>query len=208
MVVAALGLSCPVTGLALPTGSTATSSAEMQGAHVVSWGRVEVAATPELAFQVLTDYENMEDFLPGMLTSEVIVRDGNRVVVDQSADEGVFLFRQRVAARLAIDEAPPYRLTIRALSGSFKELTGSYVLTRRRDRTLIEYRSRFLPTFHIPPMIGMYAVQRSLERHLAALAEEMNRRTAVAGSGRVRAAEADAPVPAPLETEPKVPRGE
>lgn len=197
-----------MTGLALPTGSTASGSAEMQGAHVVSWGQVEVAATPELAFQVLTDYENMADFLPGMIASEVIVRDGNRVVVDQSADEGVFLFRQRVAARLAIDEAPPYRLTIRALSGSFKELTASYVLTRRRDRTLIEYRSRFLPTFHLPPMIGMFAVQRSLERHLAALAEEMNRRTAVAGSGRVRAAGADAPVPAPLETAPQVPRGE
>ena len=208
MVAAALGLSCPATGLALPTGSAATSGAQMQGAHVESWGRVEVAATPEQTFKVLTDYERMKDFLPGMLTSKVIVRDGNRVVVEQSADEGVLLFRQRVDARLAIDEAPPYRLTIRALSGSFKELTSHYVLTRRRDRTLIEYRSRFLPDFHMPAMIGIHAVQRSLERHLAALAEEVNRRAAVTGSGRVPASGADAPASAPPEPAPKVPRGE
>ena len=67
----------------------------------------------------------MADFLPGMLASEVVSRSGNSVVVEQSADEGIFLFRRRVDARLAIDESPPYRLTIRALAGSFKELTGT-----------------------------------------------------------------------------------
>lgn len=149
----------------------------MNGSHVVSWGRVEVAASRELAFAVLTDYDRMADFLPGMLASEVVARNGNSVVIEQSADEGVFFFKQRVDVRLAIEELPPRRLTIRALAGSFKELTGIYELTRMPDHTLIEYRARFLPDFKLPPMIGMYAVQRSLERHLAAMAEEIVRRS-------------------------------
>jgi ribosome-associated toxin RatA of RatAB toxin-antitoxin module len=154
----------------------ATAGAELQGAQVISWGRVEVAASPELAFEVLTDYEHMADFLPGMLASEVVSRKEHSVVIDQRADEGLLFFRQRVEVRLAIDESPPRRLTIRALAGSFKSLSGTYELTRMDDSTLIEYRARFVPDFRLPPMIGLYAVERSLQRHLSALADEMERR--------------------------------
>jgi len=154
------------------------SGAQMQGAHVVSWGRVEVDVTLKIAFTVLTDYDRMAQFLPGMLESAVVARDGNAVIIDQSADEGAYLFVQRVDARLAIDESPPDRLTIRALSGSFREFEGSYVLTRKSGRTMVEYRARFLPDFFMPPMIGIQTVQRSLERHLGALAQEMLRRSA------------------------------
>lgn len=190
--------------------SRATGTAEMQGAHVVSWGSVKVAAGPELAFAVLTDYPRMTDFLPGMLASEVISRDGNTVVVEQSADEGVFLFRHRVDVRLSIVESPPHRLSIRALAGSFKEFDGSYQLTRKADHTLIEYRARFLPDFHLPPMIGTYAVQRSLERHLEAIAAEIERRLArqsAAPAGRGKGGNGAAS-PEGAQTPPTVPHGE
>ena len=159
----------------------ATAGAELQGAQVISWGRVEVAASPELAFEVLTDYEHMADFLPGMLTSEVVSRKEHSVVVEQRADEGLLFFKQRVEVRLAIDESPPRRLTIRALAGSFKSLSGTYELTRLDDSTLIEYRARFVPDFPLPAMFGLYAVQRSLERHLSALAVEIERRAGTGG---------------------------
>lgn len=185
-------------GACLPASATtavgpdgASGSAEMQGAHVVSWGSVRVAASPELAFEVLTDYAGMTDFLPGMLVSEVVSRNGNTVIVEQSADEGVFLFKHRIAARLAIVEHPPHRLAIRSLGGSFREFDGNYLITRKKDHTLIEYRARFLPDFDLPPMIGPYAVRRSLERHLGALAEEIERRLAeadAAAAGRRGAA--------------------
>jgi carbon monoxide dehydrogenase subunit G len=190
--------------------TVATGVAEMQGAHVVSWGSVKVAAGPELAFAVLTDYPRMTDFLPGMLASEVLSRDGNTVVVEQSADEGVFLFRHRVDVRLSIVESPPHRLSIRALAGSFKEFDGSYQLTRKSDHTLIEYRARFLPDFHLPPMIGTYAVQRSLERHLEAIAGEIERRLArqsAAPTGRGKAG-SGAALPEGAQTPPAVPHGE
>jgi len=66
---------------------------------------------------------------------------------------------------------------VRALAGSFKELTGLYVLTQRQDRTLIEYNARFIPEFELPKMVGMLAVQHSLERHLDGLAAEIRRRS-------------------------------
>jgi carbon monoxide dehydrogenase subunit G len=183
LLAAALAVAAP-----LPAAATvATGDAQMQGAHVVSWGSVEVSAGLELAFEVLTDYDDMAAFLPGMLASKMVSRDGNTVVVEQSADQGIFLFRQRVDVRLAIVESPPHRLSVQALAGSFKEMDASYLLTRQGDQTVIEYRGRFLPDFHLPPMIGTYAVQRSLERHLGALAAEIERRLAEDRGARVKA---------------------
>jgi ribosome-associated toxin RatA of RatAB toxin-antitoxin module len=173
----------PASATAAIGATGASAGVEMQGAHVVSWGSVRVSASVELAFEVMTDYDRMTDFLPGMLASTVVSRDGNTVIVEQSADEGIFLFKQRIDARLVIVEHPHYRLAISSQAGSFRELDGNYLLTRKKDHTLIEYRARFLPDFHLPPMIGLYAVQRSLERHLGALAGEIERRQASAGAG-------------------------
>ena len=153
------------------------AGAVRQGEQVFCWGRMEVSASPELVFAVLTDYDRMADFLPGMLTSEVISRRGHSVVIEQTADEAVLFFSQQVIVRLAIDESPPDRLTLRSLAGSFKQFDGSYELTRMAEGTLIEYRSRFVPDFPLPPIFGTYAVERSLARHLAALAQEMQRRS-------------------------------
>lgn len=216
VLIGALSVAAWPTLAAMQPGGGAAGGAEMQGSHVVSWGKVEVAAALKLAFAVLTDYDRLAKFMPGMLTSKVVSRDAGTVVVEQTADEGFLFYKQRVTVRLAIEEFPPQRLNLRSLGGSFKELTGSYVLTRRQDRTLIEYNARFIPDFELPPMVGMMAVQHTVERHLDGLAAEILRRAAQeegasAGSGPHRkplpASAPDRPTPA--SPEPTAPgRGE
>lgn len=174
-----------VAAMAPAVAALPATGAVRQGEQVFCWGRMEVAASPELVFAVLTDYDHMADFLPGMRTSEVVSRRGHSVVIEQTADEAVLFFSQRVIVRLAIDESPPDRLTLRSLAGSFKQLDGSYELTRMGEGTLIEYRSRFVPDFPFPPIVGTYAVERSLARHLAALAQEMQRRSSQAPPSRM-----------------------
>ena len=86
-----LGVAMIFAAPAAATATTAVGEAHMQGEHVVSWGSIEVSAGPALAFAVLTDYDRMADFLPGMLASRVVSRSGNEVIIEQSADQGVFL---------------------------------------------------------------------------------------------------------------------
>ncbi len=141
---------------------------------------------------MLSDYERMAGFMPGMIESRIVSRDGSTVIVDQRADQAVLFFKQRIDVRLRIVETPPRRLSIRAVSGSFSSLDASYELSpvtafpdagadgraSREPQTRIEYRARFVPDFDLPRMIGHYVVKRSLERHLAALAGEIDRRVA------------------------------
>jgi len=75
---------------------------------------------------VLSDYERMAGFMPGMIESRIVSRDGSTVIVDQRADQAVLFFKQRIDVRLRIVETPPRRLSIRAVSGSFSSLDASY----------------------------------------------------------------------------------
>jgi ribosome-associated toxin RatA of RatAB toxin-antitoxin module len=163
-----------------PVAARATADAVLQGETVVSWGSVEVNAARELAFEVLTDYDRMVEFLPGMIESTVVSRSANGAVVDQVAEEGFLFFRQRVSLRAEIGETPPSRITLRALAGSFRHLEGTYSVSHQGGQTLIEYRGRFVPDFELPAVFGLYAVQHSLRRHLEAIADEIERRTAPA----------------------------
>ncbi|MGE0800220.1 MAG: SRPBCC family protein [Lautropia sp.] len=184
---------------ATPARGVIDAGAEWQGEQMISWVEVEVAATPEQAFAVLTDYDRMAEFLPGMVHSRLLARDGAKVIVEQRVEETVLFFRQRLDVRLAIVETPPRHLTLRALSGSFRSLDGSYELApvvalaggtrgaapvaadgQAAPLTRIEYRSRFVPDFDLPQMLGPYVVKRSLERHFAALKKEIDRRAAAA----------------------------
>ena len=182
-IAAVVTLTAPMPALAKPA---ATGGAEMQGAQVISWGRVVAGADAEQAFAVITDYDHMADFLPGMLSSKVVGRRGHSVVIEQSVQETLLFFKQRIDVRLEVNESPPTRLTITSLAGSFKSFTGVYELTRLDGGTLIEYRARFVPDFELPNVVGLYAVQRSLQRYLTALAVEIERR------GLVNPAQADA----------------
>ena len=161
-----------------PAFARASADAVLQGETVVSWGSVTVAAARELAFEVLTDYDRMDQFLPGVIASTVVSRSANGAIVDQVAEEGVLFFRQRVAFRAEIGETPPSLITLRALAGSFKHMEGTYAVSHRDEQTVIEYRGRFVPDFELPAVVGLYAVQHSLRRHLEAIADEIERRTA------------------------------
>jgi ribosome-associated toxin RatA of RatAB toxin-antitoxin module len=180
---------------ATPVAARATADAVLQGETVVSWGSVTVAAARELAFEVLTDYDRMDQFLPGMIESTVVSRSANGAIVDQVAEEGVLFFRQRVALRAEIGETPPSLITMRALAGSFRHLEGTYAVSRREQHTLIEYRGRFVPDFELPAVFGLYVVRHSLQRHLEAIADEIDRR--LAARSQAPAVEAPGGVPAP-----------
>ncbi|NLD53440.1 MAG: hypothetical protein GX652_02100 [Burkholderiaceae bacterium] len=163
---------------ASPAVARGSADAVLQGETVVSWGSVTVAADRELAFEVLTDYDRMDQFIPGMIESTVASRSDNGAIVDQVAEEGVLFFRQRVAVRLEIGETPPSMITLRALAGSFRQFEGTYAVSHRGEQTLIEYRGRFVPDFELPAVVGLYAVRHSLRRHLEAIADEIERRAA------------------------------
>lgn len=135
-------------------------------------------ADPEIAWEVLTDYERLPDFIPGMHSSKIVSRAGRHVVVDQRGEARLLFFSFPIEVRLAIEEIPRERIESYATSGNFRELSGAYRLESRDGELHLLYEGRFTPAFDIPPLIGTMVVRHTLEQRFGAMVKEILKRQA------------------------------
>jgi len=144
--------------------------------------RVEASAefdgTIARAWQVLTDYGRLAEFVPDLQSSRVISRDGNQAVVEQKGQARVLFFSYPIDVRLAITEQPHEHVVSRAVSGNFREMRSAYSLEAGQGRVVLRYNGRMVPDFYIPPLIGTLALRHNVEASFRALVEEMERRQA------------------------------
>lgn len=166
-------------GLCIATGAVAQIvTAHREGVAVVVEAVEELEATPEEAWVVLTDYDGLVRFIPDMIESRVIIRNGNHVVVDQKGRASLFLLRRAVEVRLEIVESPYEWVTSRAISGSFKEMAGRYDLRPQGGMLRFTYTGRIVPDFWLPDIIETTAVRRAVALQFAAMVKEIRRRIA------------------------------
>ncbi|MEQ1879523.1 MAG: SRPBCC family protein [Burkholderiales bacterium] len=139
----------------------------------------DVAASAEIecdqshAWQILTDYDRLAEFIPGMASSRVVSRSGNSVVIEQNGEASLLFFRMPVKVKLAIDEFPPDRVESRAIEGNFKEMLGTYVLDSSGPRLRLYYSGRLTPDFNVPHLIGTLLMRNTIRKQFGAMVEEI-----------------------------------
>jgi carbon monoxide dehydrogenase subunit G len=144
--------------------------------------RFEVEAAAEfeaevtLAWEVLTDYDRLAEFIPGMQSSRIVSRSGRNVVVDQSGDARLLFFSFPMQVRLAIEEFPYERIVSRAVEGNIKEMSGAYTLEVQGRSVLLRYTGSLTPGFSIPRLIGTLLVRNTMEKRFGAMVDEIMRR--------------------------------
>ena len=140
--------------------------------------QADLRADVQVAWAVLTDYARYAQFVPDLVSSRVLAREGNSVLIEQHGTAGFFLFRFPMEVRLAVTEEPFERVVCRLVSGNFKALDGVYELTPTAQVVRFAYHGRLVPEFRLPPLIGLPAVRASVERQFSALVREIERRSA------------------------------
>lgn len=145
-------------------------------------GSFEVEATAEfeaevtVAWGVLTDYNRLSEFIPGMHSSRIVSRSKRRVIVDQSGEARLLFLSFPIQVRLEVEEFPYQRIVSRAIEGNFKDLRGAYSLEARGRRLLLHYSGSLTPDFSIPPLIGTILVRNTVEKRFGAMVDEILRR--------------------------------
>jgi hypothetical protein len=145
-------------------------------------GALYVEASAEIdadllqTWRVLTDYDHLSAFIPGMHVSRVLAREGNNVVLEQKGEAWLLFLAFPLEVRLAVTEYPHRRIVARAVAGSFREMAGTYFLDRRDSHVVLRYQGRMVPDFLVPPLIGTLVLRRDVERQFAALVDEIERR--------------------------------
>ncbi len=135
----------------------------------------EIDADPIAAWDVLTDYDRLAKFIPGMQESKVVSRTGSTVIVDQRGDATLLFLTFPMRARLEIQEHPFESVVSNAISGNFKDLHGEYHLKVAGTGMVLQFNATFTPDFSFPPLLGTLIVRSAAHRRFAAMVAEIEK---------------------------------
>ena len=161
--------------------------AERRGDSVEIHARALITASAALVWEVLTDYERLPGFIPGIAKSVVRQRQGNRLVLEQTGEARFLLFSFPIDVRYEVVESPPEWISSRAIGGNLRRMNGRYELQPGPARTGAEgtrgvmrlrYEGAIEPSFELPPLIGLVALRSMVEQQFTAMVAEIERRVA------------------------------
>lgn len=149
---------------------------QQQGTHLLVSGELTVPVSPATAWAVLTDYERVPEFVPGMRVSRVLEQSGNTRVVEQQGEMQANNMRMLYMGTLRITEEPTSRLSVQFLSGTFRNMQGQWTLQGKRAPVTLAYQLDFDAgtPYPSPVMVGM--LQQQVIHWVTSLAAEMERR--------------------------------
>lgn len=183
-------LASPSSGVAQPLP---TITVEREGDTFYVRARATVAVDPRVAWDTITDYEHMRDFLPNIERSKVIARSGTRMTVEHVGQFPLFFFDVPVRVRLGVVQQPFERIVARSEPGevdgapqTLRSFMGIYDLAvisiERRAGVRLEYESRFELADPLPPIVGdlfgTAMVTKTVRQQFEAMVREMVRRQA------------------------------
>lgn len=153
---------------------------EKHGEFITVSASARMQVDARIAWEVLSDYDHLAQFIPDMKSSRVISRSGDRVLVEQKGEISFFFYHQRVDVTFDVREQPPQRIVARRVDGNIRDLETRYELEISESWVRLGYSGRFTPDFFLPPLIGMPIMRRIVERRFRAMVEEIERRDALA----------------------------
>ncbi len=130
------------------------------------------------AWRVLTAYDRYPEFIPDLHASRVVARHNATVLVEQSGDAVLWLFKLPIDITFEVQESPPGGMRSRAVAGTLRLLTSSYALTPVASGLRLDYVGHVTPGY---PLLGYFekrAVERNVARQFQALADEIERQSA------------------------------
>lgn len=150
---------------------------------VTRWGegyevsvRMEVAGHRSLAWRVLTDYEYLPRFVPGMHSSRIVSGLGEPLLLEQRGESGVLFFKVTTTTVSRIVETPESEIHFELVRGNLRRLRGAWSLAPHDHATIVSYRAELIPEFTLPPFIGPAVMGQSVKTMVEGVVREIERR--------------------------------
>lgn len=141
-----------------------------------------VPATVKECWAVLTDFDNMENFVGGMQSSKVTKRSGNVLEVVQKGRSSygfISLAYESVRQVTLVDQ---HEIRSLGIGGTIKKYEGVTRLRVEGDTTRIVYHAESVPGFAVPSLLATSFTRGATRRQFGDLREEILRRKAASSS--------------------------
>jgi len=138
-------------------------------------------ATPQQVWRVLTDYERLEEFVPDLVSSSVLSRNGNEAVIEQKSRTAILFLVHTVQMVVRIEEQPYSALTVERLSGDMRHYRARWALEPvaqpDAEGTRVALHAAMEPDFPLPPLVGDAIIQVNVKTMVEAVIREIERRS-------------------------------
>jgi ribosome-associated toxin RatA of RatAB toxin-antitoxin module len=131
---------------------------------------------PEQAFEVLTDFDHMDRFVPNVKSSRVVARDGQKLTIEQ---QGVAHFG---ALSIPYTSQRQFELQSRSVihsrqvSGNMKKIETQMKLSSEGSGTRLDYRLEIVPSLIASSVLSEDFLRHEVDEQFNAIIGEMVRR--------------------------------
>jgi len=195
---AAATAQAPLAQPAPPPPTAIRLDVERDGDRFRVSARAEMAADPRTAWDTLTDYERLPQFVPGITRTRVLAREpragGERVRVEYAGTFKLLFFTVPTQVWLDVQHVPFTDVLAQSTSAprgagapaaTLRSFNGRYTLAvvggRGAPRVRFDYDAQFELAEPLPPVIGALfgtsAVRNALREQFGAMVAEIERRS-------------------------------
>jgi carbon monoxide dehydrogenase subunit G len=165
---------------AMPAGDAPVVSVQDQDGAYVVWAQFTVAERADVVRAVLTDYEQIPRFMPGVRMSRIVERSPGHVRIQQEAVSRFMMFSRQIHLLLDVSETLDI-IQFRDRGGkSFIHYEGAWTIADRGDRTEIQYALTAVPAFDVPGFL----LRRLLDRDARTMIEGLRSEIAARAGAR------------------------
>jgi hypothetical protein len=179
-IIAALALATlPAAGLQAAVDEDIAVHVKKEGPEVVVDVDLPVNASVAVAWEVLTDYDHMSEFLSNVQSSSVQARDGRMLQVYQKGKATRGLLSISFENLRAVELVPYQEIRSRLISGDMK--ASAFTTRIVDDGTVVHVinSGRYTPKMWVPPIIGPTLIADETRKHFGELRTEILRRSAL-----------------------------
>jgi hypothetical protein len=191
-IVAVLALAIlPAAGLQAAVDQDIEVQVKKDGPEVVVDVDCPVNASAAVAWEVLTDYEHMAEFLSNVQSSSVQSRDGRMLQVYQKGKASRGLLSISFENLRAVELVPYQEIRSRLISGDMKASAFTTRIVDNGTVVRIIHSGRYTPKIWVPPVVGPTLIEDETRKHFGELRTEILRRSVL----RAKTPSASSPPP-------------
>ncbi|MEL6931290.1 MAG: SRPBCC family protein [Cyanobacteria bacterium J06600_6] len=141
-------------------------------------GRVIASGNIDTAWQVLTDYDNFDRFLPNISASKIIEENGDRILFEQINLVDLWLFQEEFVVQIEAVKTKPSKVDFELANGELKKLVGRWSIEEiSPGEILVSHKVEVEPGSDTEKLFFYGIYESSLEETLKAIAVEITRRS-------------------------------
>jgi polyketide cyclase/dehydrase/lipid transport protein len=133
----------------------------------------------EDAWNVLSDFDHMAEFVPDLERSRIVSKPGEPLVLVQKGVARFGPFWLTFETERTVELIPHETIKTRLIRGNMRKMEGTLHLAAEAGGTRITYHADAIAGFWVPPLLGTAFIRHEVREQLLALILEMMRRRTV-----------------------------